>query len=192
MISIPESVTTINNGAFQECSALKSLFIPRDVNHLKGVFTGCCGLAHISVDPNNLYYQSRNNCLLSKDGIELIIGCNNSKIPETVLKICEVAFWRCSGLTSIEIPRNVVEIEKFAFNACTSIKSIHIPSSVSKIGRRAFSRCAGLKSITVESDNKSYGSNNNCLLSADGGKLIMSILNSVIPDGVVTICEGAF
>ena len=59
----------------------------------------------------------------------------------TVLSIRNLAFWNCSGLTSINIPSSVTSIGDLAFKGCSGLTSIDIPSSVTSIGDNAFMYC---------------------------------------------------
>ena len=97
--------------------------------------------------------MSRNNCLLSKDGTVLILGCKTSVIPDSVTGIDQDAFSGCSGLKSIEIPNSVTSIGDWAFSRCSGLKSIEIPNSVTSIGDWAFYCCSSLSSLTLHYDN---------------------------------------
>ena len=60
-------------------------------------------------------------------------------IPNNVTSIGNYAFYECTGLTSIEIPEGVKSIGANAFSDCTGLTSITIPKSVTSIGDEAFS-----------------------------------------------------
>ena len=68
-----------------------------------GAFEGCTGLTAICVSDANPAYHSSGNCLIHTESNTLIIGCNNSVIPDSVTKIGENAFYGCTGLTSVNI-----------------------------------------------------------------------------------------
>ncbi len=70
----------------------------------------------------------------------------------SVTSIGELAFYNCSGLTSIDIPNSVTSIGRDAFNNCSGLTSITIPESVTSIGS-AFSGCSGLTSVTYNVRN---------------------------------------
>jgi hypothetical protein len=80
-------------------------------------------------------------------------------IPDSVNIIGGGAFNRCSSLTSISIGDSVTSIERSAFWKCISLKSIRIPNSVITIGDNAFLDCASLTSITIPDSVTSIGYN---------------------------------
>ncbi len=84
-------------------------------------------------------------------------GLTSITIPSSVTSIGDLAFWGCSGLTSITIPSSVTSIEGSAFRDCSGLTSITIPSSVTSIGGWAFYGCSGLTSITIPSSVTSIG-----------------------------------
>ena len=75
----------------------------------------------------------------SKDGLRLLKS--NKHITNYVIKagtrvICDGAFARCSGLTSVTIPNSVTSIGTEAFYDCRGLQSIIIPPGT----KRKFAR----------------------------------------------------
>ena len=127
-ITLPIYLVSIGNNAFFGCTSLTSIIIPRYVSSLGSeVFRDCPSLAQISVNGNNTVYDSRNNCkaIIKTATNELVYGCKNTVIPNTVTSIGG-AFDGCSSLTSIEIPSSVISIGNYAFYNCTALNTMTI------------------------------------------------------------------
>ena len=109
--TIPNSVTTIGNWAFNCCKSLTSINIPNSVTTIGNkAFIHCESLTSIN-------------------------------IPNGVTTIGEYAFAHCYSLASINISNSVTAIGIWAFGVCKSLTSINIPNSVTTIGERAFWYC---------------------------------------------------
>ena len=132
-IAIPEKidgkkVTSIGGWAFDGCSGLVAISIPKGVVSIGcSAFYGCSGL--VLVD-----------------------------IPDSVTTIGSSAFYGCSGLSSVHIPNSVISIESWAFGTCRGLTSVTIPSSVISIGSLAFDACNELVSVVIPSSVKEIGS----------------------------------
>ncbi len=78
--TIPNTVTSIGDGAFLGCGGLQSIEIPNSVTEIGGwAFSGCAGLESIT-------------------------------IPNSVTSIGDAAFRMCLGVTEITIPKSVVNM----------------------------------------------------------------------------------
>ena len=147
---IPNSVTSIGDGAFHRCSGLTSVTIPNSVTSIgSGAFYYCSGLTSINI-PNSVTSIKR----------YAFYGCSgltSVTIPNSVTSIGSGAFYYCSGLTSVTIPNSVTSIGESAFWGCSSLTSITIPNSVTSIGDDAFNGCSSLTSVTIGSGVTSIG-----------------------------------
>ena len=106
-----------------------------------------CKFDGIVVDPENPNFDSRNDCnaIIETSTNELLTGCKNTAIPNTVTAIGNNAFKGITGMTSIEIPDSVVSIGDNAFAFCFDLTGdLVIPNSVTHIGESAFFQCEGL------------------------------------------------
>ena len=219
-VDIGNGVTSIGNSAFYYCSGLTSVTIPNSVTTISSsAFHSCSGLTSINVESGNTVYDSRENCnaIIKTSTNELVTGCKNTVIPNSVTSIGNGAFWGCSGLTSVTIPNSVTTIGNSAFSYCTGLTSVTIPNSVTSIGSCAFDgcsgltsvtipnsvtsigddafiSCSGLTSITVESGNSVYDSRENCnaIIKTSTNELITGCKNTVIPNSVTSIGSRAF
>ena len=205
---IPDSVTSIGDGAFWCCSSLSSLFIPNSVNSIgDGAFEGCSSLSSLVIPDSVVnikgnpfcYWKGKLECLsasfiyednvlFNMDKSKLISYRNQEAksfiIPNGVMSIEKYAFSGCSSLISISVPKSVTSIGDGAFDGCKSLRSLVIPDSVTSIGDGAFSSCSSLRSLVIPGSVTSIG---------DGAFSSCSSLRSlVIPDSVVNIKGNPF
>ena len=157
---IGNAVTTIEDYAFNSCDGMTgTLYIPSGVQSLGGNSFGYCAFSGITVDPENSVYDSRNDCnaIIETRTNQLLTGCKNSTIPNTVTAIGNNAFKGITGMTSIEIPNSVVSIGDNAFAFCFDLTGdLVIPNSVETIGESAFFQCEGLDGKLVIGESVSY------------------------------------
>lgn len=139
-LTIPSSVTSVEDYAFNMCSGLISFSIPSSVNSIGNyTFNGCTKLTSLTI-PNSV-------TRIGNRTFGYCYGLTSFSIPSSVTSIGVNAFVNCDGLTSIEIPSSVTSIGEYAFYGCTGLTSISIPSSVTYIGKDAFYDCGKLNSI---------------------------------------------
>ena len=145
--------------SFDGCN-FESIHIPAHCIVNQEAFSGCKISGSITVDENNPYMDSRNNCnaIIMRQENEwstehdiLIKGNALTVIPDGVTIIGRRAF-SGEGLPNTTIPSSVTEIKEYAFANCSgnSDKKFLIPSSVSKLGTGVFSGNKALKSIEIE------------------------------------------
>lgn len=114
-VTIPNSVTSIKDSAFQNCKSLTSITIPNSVTSIgDSAFYNCESLTSIT-------------------------------IPNSVTSIGDSAFYNCESLASVTIPNSVTSIGNSAFQNCKSLASITIPNSVTNIGFDTFGGCQKLR-----------------------------------------------
>ena len=184
---IPNSVTSIGEYAFYECSGLTSITISNSVTSIGlRAFAGCSGLTSIVVESGNAVYDSRNNCnaIIQTESNTLIGGCYKTLIPNSVTSIGNYAFEGCSGLTFVTIPNTVTSIGNDAFSGCSGLTSVTIPNSVTSIEYNAFRDCSGLTSVTIPNSVTSIGN-----YAFEGCSGLTSI---TIPNSVTSIGYDAF
>ena len=155
---IPDSVNNIKKGAFEYCSRLTKLNIPKNLMFIEyGEFDKCGSLTDFMVNENNPIYSSIDGVLFDKEGTTLLqypLG-NTRKtyhVPGSVVLIREGAFNYCNCLTSIILPEGL----KFIYGQfrCKWLRSITLPMSLLYLGENAFEDCPRLKTITLSRNTK--------------------------------------
>lgn len=117
-VSMSDAVNAVGEGAFSNCSKLKSVVLPKGLKELKkSLFSGCSALEAIS-------------------------------IPDSVKTLGEGVFSGCAALKEVKIPGEVTVIPKNAFSGCAALESVSIPASVTAIKEAAFDGCTALKNVT--------------------------------------------
>lgn len=130
--------------------------------------------------------------ILFRDQIRTVI------IQQGITSIGAWAFGYCTNLTRVVIPNSVNKIGRLAFHWCEHLTQAVIPYGVVCIELGAFAACTRLTSIIVDSRNPAYCSDDcGALYNKSKTELIQypagrSNAIFVVPDGVITIGDGAF
>lgn len=186
-ITIPNSITRISNSAFSNCSGLKTITIPNSVTFIgNNAFAWCENVEYLEI-PNSI-------TTINEGAFCWCTSLTSIEIPNSVKIIGKGAFGSLKGIKTIQIPSSVTEIGESAFAGCSNLESVLIPSSVTQMGNYVFANCKNLNSITVESGNQFYDSRDNCnaIIESNTNKLLIGCRNTIIPNTVTAIGEGAF
>ena len=200
-ITIPNSVTSIGEYAFRSCRGLTSVIIPNGVTSIgDDAFNYCDGLTSITIGNSvtSIGKSAFENCsgLTSVNISDLEAWCkidfNNSY--SNPLYYAKKLYLNGELLTGLIIPDSIKEIKNYAFSGCSGLTSVTVPNSVTSIGGFAFAYCTGLTTIKVETGNSKYDSRNNCnaIIETSTNTLIAGCKNTIIPNGVTSIGDGAF
>ena len=163
-VTIPESVTSIGQSAFEACFSLDSLIIKDAATSIGDrAFDGCSALETLSLGEK-----------IKTIGDYAFQGCSyltNVTIPQSVTSIGRQAFYLtdlntltikgpiksmgyaafagCTNLTSLSLYDGIQTIGEGAFINSTSLEAVTIPQSVTSIGAYAFANCSNLRTITI-------------------------------------------
>ena len=142
-INIPESVKSIGTHAFHSCANLTNITLPSSIEELgSGAFVNCTSLTEITI-PNGV--TNIGPCTFQK-----CTSLTKVTIPDSVTNIGYAAFEDCTNLTNITIPQSLTKIEQYTFRRCTNLTEINIPQNVSEIEIYAFLNCTNLNRVVVK------------------------------------------
>ena len=140
--TIPDSVTTIGDDAFDGCSSLTSVTIPDSVTTIgNSAFYWCKSLTSVTI-PNSV-------TTIGSHAFDYCRSLTSVTIGDSVTTIGDYAFYLCDSLTSVNIPDSVTEIGDYAFRDCNNLESVTIGNGVTTIGNYAFYYCRSLTSVTI-------------------------------------------
>ena len=118
-VTIPNTVKTIGNCAFYQCTKLQSLLLYEGLQVIgDSTFTNCSSLKSVTV-------------------------------PTSVQIIGNRTFYQCTGMQSLTLSDGIKVIGNRSFTRCTSLDSLTIPSTVTYIDDAAFYDCTGLTSLEI-------------------------------------------
>ena len=107
-VVLPDTVKSIGEYAFAECTALAKIAIPNSVDTIgKGAFSNCALLAEASLGTAVRYIHSE-------------------------------AFFNCKSLVSITVPSATKSIGARAFASTSSLSSVSLPFGILSVGAEAF------------------------------------------------------
>lgn len=197
-VILPEGLTTIEEAAFANCTALEKLNIPSTVNTLGRwilentkvtSFTIPQGVTEI---PASCFYRSAITTINIPPSVKTIgnwafqdAKLTEVVIPSSVTSIGEWAFG-CENnnptLQSVIIEANITEIPECCFYLQTKLTSLSLPDGITAIGDDAFCGCK-ISSLTLPSSLKTIGAR---AFSYNG------ITQLTIPNKVESIGNSAF
>lgn len=208
-ITIPNTVTTIEYGAYQS-TRIPSIIIPDSVTKMEnGIFQYCEKLTSVTLS-NNLTVIDEWTFASCKLLTSIII-------PDSVTMIKERAFVNCDVLANVTFGANVTFIDEIAFESCLALNSLAFPDSLRIIRPGAFANCQSLTAfnvgknvryigwevivdtpaltlIEVDAANEHYDSRDNCkaLIDTKNNAIIGGCKNTTVPNNIVDIYGGAF
>lgn len=194
-------LTKVENGAFKNCTALKSIEFPEGLATIgNGVFDGCSSLTTIrlpstltsmgSVDSSTLTAMRsvHKNSYWVFDG--WVIGYSGT-CPDTIPEEDDVrgfakgALENCMSLRSFApVSRNLTGVSENAMRYCFNLDYVCLPDSVAFIGASAFEGCTQLEEIAIPGSVESIG--------AYAFRYCFGLQDVLIASGVKSIGEQAF
>ena len=176
-VTLPSTLTSIEQYAFTYCNSLKELIIPEGITSIPKEMASYTSSLERVVFPSTLVSIG-----------ELSFRTSNLSggvvIPEGCTTISSYAF-KGSGVTSVTLPSTLETVGQDIFYDCISITTVNSKSPI--IGYRMFYNCDSLTSITLENtvEIREQG-----FCNPDNG--ILNITELVLPEGLTSIGNYAF
>ncbi len=149
-VSIPNTITSIGQRAFESCRSLTEITIPISVIDIgRRAFCSCTSITEIVIPSSitSIKESTFNGCY----------SLTAVTIPTSVTSLGDSAFGDCRSLTEITIPSSVASLGTFEFSWCICLKEITIPDLVTSIGERSFEHCSSLTAVTIGRSVSSIG-----------------------------------
>ena len=161
-VTIPETVTEIDDYAFCRCNNLDKIEGMKNVKSIGWAsFSACEKLKELTL-PNSLetigayaFYECRSLTAIT--------------IPDSVTDLGAGAFFECEELVSVKLSDNITELKSDkdehttptpyygTFGKCLSLKEIILPEKLEKIGEGSFDACCSLEKIHIPKNVKEIG-----------------------------------
>ena len=176
------TVVGIANSAFAG-KGITSITIPATVSEIEdGAFSGCSDLTTVKfLEGSWLTY-------LGYGTFEDCAKLTSITLPKAISAIPDYCFQGCLALTNDDVANllsNVDNIGSYAFSGCTGLSEITIPENVESVGYKPFSGCTNLQ-ITVNSGEDIGYSSGNLTDGATGATATLSSTAKTLPGGFYT------
>ena len=231
-VSVPDSVTTIGDYGFYYCEYLTTVTIGTGVTSMGSYAFGDCNVSTLNFNAVNCTDTGSGTITWDREAGEISLNFGNGvqripsymvykdssqgyanlktlTIPNSVTRIGQFAFYKCSGITDFSMSSNIEYIGDSAFYYCSGITELSLPASVTYIGHSVFEGCSGLETVAYDPANCTlggrtfYDAGDSEGMEVTFGDTVRSIPESlfsssnigsdvVIPHGVVSIGDGAF
>ena len=138
--NIKEGTLSISTDAFRDRMGITSVTIPHSITRIDdNSFKGCVGLTTVTI--------GNGVTAIGEQAFDGCIQLENITLGENIKSIGEKAFYDCMALKSIELPQGLTTIGSVAFGECVALTTITIPSSVTAIEKMTCMGCNAVTDV---------------------------------------------
>ena len=195
-ITLPNSITSIEDGAFGWCSNLQIVKYKgtasqwASIDGLKNITLANDGTSIFSV--REVFINNTTVDEIELKDIETIKPyafrgfkwLKKATIGDGVIEIGSNAFYACVGLEDVSLPNSITKIEDYAFKNCSNLVNLNIPNKLTTLEKEVFQGCSSLAMIFIPDSIQTIGESAfyNCTNLSD----------LIISDSVQSIGDYAF
>lgn len=185
-VVVPEGVTSIRYGAFENCASLERITIPASVTSIGGAFIGCPKLTELVIAEDHPSWYVSGDMVLDRNGTLMLClpgstatrlrvpeevtaigdyaccGCANlirAELPDRVERIGVGVFAYCAKLEYVGFPKTMTVLPALMFRGCATLPGVMLPEGLTRIEYAAFQDCTALKRITFPASLTYLGEN---------------------------------
>ena len=163
-MTIPDSVTSIWNNAFLDCTQLNSVYITD--------LATWCGIT----------FTSSSNPLANEADLYLNGNLVSNVTFANIQTVGNCAFYGCTSIVQVEIPDTVTTLGTYTFSHCVNLQTATISRNTPGTG--AFRECTSLTNVVLEEGFQTTGTN--AFYGCTG------LTRVSFPSTISTISNGAF
>ena len=203
MIYLPDTVTQINDYAFERATNLEYVFVSKNSNLTKigtSAFNNCLSLKGIFAVSNiDEIFEDRNNIPSDMTQPESLTTIGNTAFQmclalekfdfTNITTLGSSSFNNCVKLENVDLLNTqVVKIPNNCFSNCASLSNVKLGDNIINIGSQAFSACNSLEEIVLPNNVETYGNYilDNCLSLK---KVTVPQTMTVLPLGMFRNCS---
>ena len=179
--NLPETLVKIGGSAFSNNAGLVKITLPASITTIdNAAFKNCPNLTEVVLLTSNA--KAATSLKINESAFENCSSLAKIILPAYTTTIAQYAF-RNAGIVDLVIPAGITSIGKQAFNGCTSLKTltfentasisladdtaatggvfagctaletVNLGANISTIGEKAFSGCTSLQTVNIATEN---------------------------------------
>ena len=176
-VAIPSRVIDIAASAFKGCTGLTSVTIPDGVARVgRGAFSGCTGLSYVKVPA----------CVVDR-GFANVFDSDLAarvEVSEGVQRLGDGAFAGCASLVEVVLPPGLADVSSSAFRGCTGLRRATLPAAVLERGVAVVLGASSVTNVVLAADVRR--------IPASAFEGCTSLARVSVPDGVASVGARAF
>ena len=165
-VTIPSTVTSISNSAFQGNPLTSVVWKPKTCSigsdgnapfySTSSQITSFTFGDEVEIIPNYLCYKMgqldtvvfpQNLQTIGNYAFAYCTALKGVEIPTSVTLVARNSFYNCQALKSFTFPEGITTVATEVLEGCTALEEVFIPASVTTINSDAFYNCSGLMAI---------------------------------------------